>query len=358
MNHNPKLSVLAPFKEDAGRWGRPCAGLWRTGQRGAALLLAMLIMTLVTTLAAGMVWQQWRAIQVEAAERGRTQAAWILSGALDWARLILREDLRENSRSTPPVDHLGEPWAVPLAEARLSSFLAADRDNNSVAENDSLDAFLSGSITDAQSRWNLRRLSLIDPGTGKPPAPEEVKVLARLCAQSGATGDCADRIASALVKAWAPAGSGSVAAIAPQHLSQLTWLGIDSDTLKRLEPWVDILPEPTDVNLNTAPAEVIAAAIDKMSLGNAQRLVQERERSALRDLGAQSIRGLFPPGAQMPIAGVGVSSRFFYIQGRLRLEERVLEERSLVERLPQDLIIKVRSRERVNLREGTDARAP
>jgi general secretion pathway protein K len=100
-------------------------------QRGAALLLAMLIMTLVTTLAAGMVWQQWRAIQVEAAERARTQAAWILSGALDWARLILREDARNNAND--PRDHLGEPWAVPLAEARLSSFLAADRENNSVA---------------------------------------------------------------------------------------------------------------------------------------------------------------------------------------------------------------------------------
>ena len=63
-------------------------------QRGAALLLAMLILTLVATMASGMVWQQWRAIQVESAERARTQSAWILSGALDWARLILREDAR------------------------------------------------------------------------------------------------------------------------------------------------------------------------------------------------------------------------------------------------------------------------
>ena len=107
-------------------------------QRGAALLLAMLILTLVATMASGMVWQQWRAIQVESAERARTQSAWILSGALDWARLILREDAR-----TGGADHLGEPWAVPLAEARLSSFLAADRDNNSAAESDGLEAFLS-----------------------------------------------------------------------------------------------------------------------------------------------------------------------------------------------------------------------
>jgi general secretion pathway protein K len=322
-------------------------------QRGAALLLAMLIMTLVTTLAAGMVWQQWRAIQVEAAERGRTQAAWILLGALDWARLILREDQRENNRGNPPAaDHLGEPWAVPLAEARLSSFLAADRDNNSVAENDSLDAFLSGSITDAQSRWNLRRL--ID-ATGKP-VPAELKVLQNLCNLAGATGDCADRIAAALGKAWAPAGSGAAAAIQPQRLSQLAWLGIDADTVKRLEPWVDILPESTDININTAPAEVIAAAVDGMSLGNAQRLVQERQRAPIRDLNAPATKAYFggqPPPPQV----IGLTSRFFYIQGRLRLEERVLEERSLVER-NQNLDVKVRSRERVNLREGVDARAP
>ena len=326
-------------------------------QRGAALLLAMLIMTLVTTLAAGMVWQQWRAIQVEAAERGRTQAAWILVGALDWARLILREDQRENNRTNPPVDHLGEPWAVPLAEARLSSFLAADRDNNSVAENDSLDAFLSGSITDAQSRWNLRRLSLIDAATGKP-ALAELKVLKNLCDLAGATGDCADRIGNALGKAWAPAGGGTAAAISPQQLSQLAWLGIDADTIKRLEPWVDILPEPTEVNINTAPAEVIAAAVEGMSLGNAQRLVQDRQRTPIRDLNAPATRAYFPVTAPTPPAGISLTSRFFYIQGRLRLEERVLEERSLVERNQQSLDVRVRSRERVNLREGVDARVP
>ena len=83
------------------------------------------VVALIATLASSMLWQQWRAIQVEAAERARTQSAWILSGALDWARLILREDARNGG-----TDHLGEPWAVPLAEARLSSFLATDKDNN------------------------------------------------------------------------------------------------------------------------------------------------------------------------------------------------------------------------------------
>lgn len=66
-------------------------------QRGAALLLAMLIVVLVVTLTSGMVWQQARAIEVEGAERARAQSAWILHGALDWARLILSEDARTDT---------------------------------------------------------------------------------------------------------------------------------------------------------------------------------------------------------------------------------------------------------------------
>lgn len=321
----------------------------RPAQRGAAMLVALLILTLVSTLAAGMVWQQWRAIQVEAAERARTQAAWILSGALDWARLILREDAR-----TGGADHLGEPWAVPLAEARLSSFLAANRDNVSLAENDSLNAFLSGSITDAQARWNLRRL--VD-GTGKL-VPAELRVLERLCQTAGVPGDTAGRIAAGLVQAWGaatpaadPAAAREEALIAPQRLSQLTWLGIDADTVARLDPWIVLLPAAdATVNVNTAPAEVIAAAVEGMSLGAAQRLVQERSRLVLRDVNAAPARAFFPAEPAPDLGGLGTASRFFIVQGRLRLDERVLEERSLVERRQLEIVVLLR--ERVNLRDG------
>src|SRR5258706_14934194 len=111
-------------------------------QAGAALLTAMIIVTLVATLAAGMIWQQWRAVQVEVAERSRLQSAWILSGALDWARLILREDVKAGGGA----DHLGEPRAVPLAEARLSTFLRVDKNN----ADDGPEAFPSRKILHAQ----------------------------------------------------------------------------------------------------------------------------------------------------------------------------------------------------------------
>ncbi|MDE2594687.1 MAG: general secretion pathway protein GspK, partial [Burkholderiales bacterium] len=121
----------------------------RHQQRGAALLMAMVIVTLVATFSASMVWQQWRAVQIEAAERVQSQSQWVLLGALDWARLILKEDKRNGGP-----DHLGEPWAIPLAEARLSSFLATDKDNS----DDAPEAFLSGKVEDMTSRYNLRNV--------------------------------------------------------------------------------------------------------------------------------------------------------------------------------------------------------
>src|SRR5512146_2093534 len=126
---------------------RACMLSQRVRARGAALLSAMLTVVLVATFAAAALWQQWRSIEVEVAERQRVQAEWVLTGALDWARLVLRED----ARASGAVDHLGEPWAVPLQEARLSSFLAADQ-NSSAAESGSegFDAFRSGPDSDRQ----------------------------------------------------------------------------------------------------------------------------------------------------------------------------------------------------------------
>ena len=154
-------------------------------QRGAALLTAMIIVALVATLAAAMVWQQWRAVQVEGAERARAQSGWILTGARDFAGLILREDLKGGGRSTTA---LTEPWALPLQESRLSTFLAVDSAN----ANDGPEAFLSGGLSDAQARFNLNNL-LVTPGKIDPDALE---VLKRLCENLNLDGSVANRIAT------------------------------------------------------------------------------------------------------------------------------------------------------------------
>jgi general secretion pathway protein K len=294
------------------------------------LLIAMSLLVLVSTLASGMVWQQHRAIEVEAAERSRVQSAWILNGALDWARLILREDARSGGPTA-----LSEPWATPLAEARLSTFLATDKDHN---VDSGPDAFLSGSIVDLQSRYNLR--NLVD---GNKVIETELATLQRLCEAAGVPTDTAARIAEGLRAAWAGGDAqGSATPLAPRTVAQLQWLGLDPAVLDRLQNFVVLLPVRTTVNLNTADAEVIAAVCPGLDPGAAQALVQTRQRGAYKsvDLARQQVPS---PGLLDP-KNVGVTSSYFEVRGKLRLDERALEERSIVERRGLDMVTILRER--------------
>ena len=302
-------------------------------QRGAALLTAMVIVTLIVTLASAMVWQQWRAVQVETAERARAQSAWILSGALDWARLILKEDLR-SGRPTA----LTEPWATPLAEARLSTFLAADKSN----ADDGPEAFLSGSISDAQGRYNLTNLA---PAGGKVDALEQA-ALERLCLAIGLESSVVQRIANGMRDAGATgAASGATAnaPLLPQSVAQLAWFGLDDATIKALEPYVVLLREPTQVNVNTAPREVLVGAIKGLDLATAERLLQVRQRAPFS--GIEKLKEQFP-GLDLANARLSFTSSYFEVRGRIRLGERVLVERSLVHRLPNGQVDVMR-RERI-----------
>jgi general secretion pathway protein K len=315
-------------------------------QRGAALLLAMIIMALITTVAAGMVWQQSRAVQVEGAERARSQAGWILTGALDWSRLILREDLRAAQQRNGMYTALGDTWATPLDEARLSSFLAADKNNNA---DSGPEAFISGGIVDAQSRLNLR--GLIDPNTGKV-LPLPLAGLQRLANLVGAPSDAATRLAEALQLALAPFSEGNVGGtpLRPQTVADLVWLGIDKATMDRLAPYIELLPPPpvtagpTPVNANTASREVLVAAIDNLDVGTAERLVQIRQRKPFVNLDA--LKAQLPPNAQtgLDATRINVMSSWFEVSGRLRLEERVLEERSLLQRVDNNVVVRRRER--------------
>ncbi|EGD00435.1 type II secretion system protein K, partial [Burkholderia sp. TJI49] len=49
--------------------------------------------------------------------------------------------------------------------------------------------------------------------------------------------------------------------------------GVTPEMVERLRPFVTVLPTTTPVNMNTAPAEVIAALMPGMSVSSAQALV-------------------------------------------------------------------------------------
>jgi len=354
-------------------------------QRGAALLTAMLTVTLVATFAAAALWQQWRATEVEGAERARVQSGWILIGALDWSRLILREDARASAASGG-ADHLAEPWAIPLAEAKMSSFLAADKNISSDALEGLPDAFLSGRITDAQSKLNV--LNLVEGG-GKP-VPSAVAAFTKLFQLLDLPAGEVNVLVSNLQRALPPAtaastsstGTGSTATtttgttsttstgstsntstsgttgttgtatvsdsagtgpLMPQHTYQLVWLGLSPSTAAALEPYVTVLPVRTPLNLNTASAEAIFASVQKLDMAGAKRLVDRRSRSYFRSLA--DANALVQESSTQFIEGQhSVATSYFEVQARLRLDNAWVEEQTLLQRDGIDVRIVWRER--------------
>ncbi|WP_089963730.1 type II secretion system minor pseudopilin GspK [Limnohabitans sp. 2KL-3] len=295
-------------------------------QAGAALLVAMLTVALVATLASAALWQQWRQVEIEAAERGRSQTAWMMTGALDWARLILREDAV--SAQGAGVDHLGEPWALPVQESKLSSFLSQDQQ----WREDDAEVFLSGRITDAQSRMNLANLT--EDGKPSPLA------LAQLAALFDRLQLPASELQK-LVEAWlatkpqavppTTSRNATAAPLVPQQTAQLRWMGLSAATLLALQDHITVLPEPTPINLNTASAEVLSASLVGFDLSSARQAVALRARGHWASLNAAR-EALGPAGLQLNEKQHSVQSRYFEVLGRMRIDNVVQQELALVRR--------------------------
>ena len=283
-----------------------------------ALLTAMLTVALIATLAATALWQQWRSLQVETAERQRQQAHWLLTGALDWARLVLREDARSGN-----TDHLAEPWALPLQEARLSSFLAMS--NEGVSEDDASLAeqvFLSGQIVDLQSRLNV--FNLIQDNQASAADVAAFDRLFELLSLPRASLDT-------LVRQLLAARRADGAVLMPQRVAQLTWVGLSPAQLARLAPFITWLPVRTAVNLNTASAEVLYASVPRLPLAQAQRAIQQREAQHWRSL-EEATQTLGEGGAQVSSQFHAVSSNYFEVLANVRLGHLPVTERSVIQR--------------------------
>jgi general secretion pathway protein K len=322
-------------------------------QRGVAVITALLLTTLAITIVASLFWQQQVQVRSIENQRLQLQKQWILRGALDWTRLILREDARHSQ-----VDHLGEPWAVSLAETRLDQYV-----ENARADGDVPDAAISGSIVDAQSRFNLANLAA--NGTVN---PQEMAAFARLLSSvqinSSLAQATADTMAASQVKPVVPSGPrgtgtgtpgnpgttgtsgtttdtpgtpgtpGTATAAAKQMLDiaqvedLLAVPGFTPEMLEKLKDFLVVLPGQTQVNVNTAPAEVLAARIDTLSLSEAAVLVTSREKTWFKDKNDISQR----LGRTLPESPIAFSTNYFLVNGNVRLNRAALEMQALIRR--------------------------
>ncbi|MFI4940909.1 MAG: type II secretion system minor pseudopilin GspK [Burkholderiales bacterium] len=335
-----------------------------SAQRGVAIITALLLTTLAITIVASLFWQQQ--VQVRSIENQhlQLQKQWILRGALDYARLILREDARNSN-----VDYLGEPWSTPLEETRLDQYVDDNR-----GDEEASDASLSGNIVDAQSRFNLTNLcvgGIIDQGQlaaftrlltnlnlppslaqatanmmqtaqkagGETPAAAAAASAADAAATAAASSTSASAMAltpttaSAAPLTGALPTSGSGAASEPLGLTQrddlLAVPGFTPQIVAKLKDFVEVLPTTTPVNVNTAPAEVLSAIIGTLPLSEASGLVARRTYyNSVADF-ASTLPG---QPASIGTSRVDVKTSYFLVNGKVRLSRAALNSQSLVQR--------------------------
>ncbi|CAB3965293.1 general secretion pathway protein GspK [Burkholderia cenocepacia] len=362
MRARPPRSLLA-----ARAAGRARA---RGRQRGAAIITALLVVALSAILVSGMLWRQQVQIRRIENQRVIAQAQWVARGALDWTRMILRSE----GDTAPGITYLGGIWGVPIAKTKLSDFLGRIGAPNDAGGEDT---YLSGSIEDAQAKFNLRNL-VASPAPGVLQLNvTQVQAFQRLLTTLGYDGAFAKRIAlqvraSLLNSATRfqmptlPGGGTAPPVTAPVTTDQqggggftddpgmtggdrgpapLMMTGVDSlldvdgvtpEMVARLRPFVTVLPTTTPVNMNTAPAEVIAALMPGMSVSSAQALVSRRETVFFRNVGdvQLALRGAGAPNVTLDSSVIDVNSSYFIVHGRIQHDRAEVDRTSLVYRDP------------------------
>ncbi len=228
-------------------------------QRGVAIIMAMLVVALATSVAAYAAWQQNLWVRQSENLGNQAQALAVSRAALYFGRLVLVEDLKDPN--TASYDHLGESWA--------KYALITPVEGGSV----------SGKILDQQGLFNVNNLAATDPLQQSFQLKwftELLKLLDLPPSLAQALQDYIDLDEQGPFEDLTYLGKPEPYRTANQPLQSLDELnriqGFDDAVIKKLKPFITAIPVvkapaqgasaptiPTKLNVNTAPKEVLNA---------------------------------------------------------------------------------------------------
>jgi general secretion pathway protein K len=285
-------------------------------QRGAALITAILITAIATIAAVSMASRQHLDIRRTTNVIESSQAYLFALGAEEWGKTLLVEDRLNNG-----VDHLGEDWA-----------------STGMPWQDVGGGRAKGYIQDQQGRFNLNNL-VIDP----PPNPQgnqssnqqavqqvsqlDMDRLQRLLRQLGldedlryAILDWIDDNATASIPGGAedleylrrdlPYRTPNAKMVSTSELLLIN--GFEQEDYDVLEPYVTVLPEYTDINVNTASREILTALSNDWESADIDRLIDERTPDGFQTVGAFMASGAVT-GKISGADGLSVETNYFII---------------------------------------------
>ncbi len=289
-------------------------------QRGVAIIMAMLIVALATSVAAYAAWQQNLWIRQSESLGSQAQALAVSRAALYFGRLVLVEDLKDANTATH--DHLNENWAkyaltTPVEGGSLSGKIADQQGLFNVNNLAATDALQQG----FQLQWFTALLTALDLPTSL----------------ADALRDYVDLDDQGPAEDLAYLGKPEPYRTANQPLQSVDELnriqGFDDDVMKKLKPFIAAIPiitppaqgtstptiPVTPLNVNTAPKEVLDAVFGAQS---GQQIVTLRDKEPFKELtefDAKTSTLLPPVDPNDPTAhpwsttSIGVKSDYFLV---------------------------------------------
>ena len=274
-----------------------------------AVVTALLLTTLAVTIVASLFWQQQVQVRSMENQRLHLQTRWILRGALDWARLILRTD----GQSPAPTIENGV-WATPLAETRLDDYVERER-----VQNEDYNATIKGQIYDAQARYNLSNLA-----NGN---VEDVAAFGRLLGALQLDRGLAQAAAQLVMKGGQSGSQTGSQQMTVQRVDDLAAAGFTPAAIERLRDFTVVLSQDARVNVNTASPEVLVAVVENLSLSEAQTLVASRKNRPFTSAGGFSTA----VGGKKMVTVVTRSDNFLVLS-QVKLDRAALESWALIKR--------------------------
>jgi len=287
-------------------------------QRGAAVLVAMLVVAIAALAASSFMFRsqvEWR--RFENLSR-MDQAQSVLRAAQQWGATVLLDDARNSS-----VDHRGEAWATRLPPVEAENYR------------------IWGLMEDQEGRFNLNNL-VANGEIDK----QQLAIFVRLLSALRLPESLAGAVADWLDADDLPFNSNSVDSPyyatlqTPYRATNQPLININEllrvkdmnrNTLAMLRPFVTVLPTRTPINVNTASPEVLVALVQGLSSEEAYSMVAKRERTYYRNI--TDFQQALPSGMTAPASGISVSSQYFLVQARASNERLSIGNQALYRRV-------------------------
>ena len=288
----------------------------RLRSQGVALVTALLVVAIAASLAAFVAFGQqlWLRQMQNLSDRARADA--LERGAIAWAASMFADDKNAS-------DNLGEIWARPIPALPVPG------------------GMIRGAVQDAQARFNLNNL-----WNGNSPSQPDMDAFRRLLVSVGQNPDLSQAVLDWIdpdSQTTPPGGAEDIDYLqlnppyraANQPFASIDELrlvrGFTSEIIEALRPYVTAIPVHTDVNVNTAPEEVVAALIPGLSVVQVKEILVDRERVPFDDIAKFKER--LPKEIVPPETGLNVKTAYFLVMldiviGRHRRHTEALVARS------------------------------